>query len=694
MKLKLLFLLLAISLAGFAQPYSSNRIAVSNGTIIPLTIDGKFNEPVWTVAGYNPSANTFPHRIFNNLPYVAVDSSLFKDVYVTFGTLWDKDYLYIGVAVDDPRLADILANNPDFPFNTNAGKISIYYSTKPVGSRSQCDDPTAENCSPSKLGLPDFKDFECELNFDFQKVARTLKPGGNGFSSNYGTTWSDTSYTAYIVPTSKGYNLEIALKWNTLNRGYIDPLTFQYTDAGKAPQAGVDMGFDIAYNAYSITGVRQARLMWNQCCTNTNWSMSYYYGTMSLTGVGTPPPPPNAIALSPNPLNISNGQPAFLTATPSPSGADSRVKYSAINPAGGAVIKIGDDGSVIPLKNGTATVLGTAFKAPTVTGTAIVNVTGMASPASVTVFGNDINVTTANWASTTFTATVSPSNAAQDVIWSVMNPGNLSLAIINSVTGVLTSLSNGNGSVTVLGTSLADFSVIGIKVVQINTPVLLASCLVTITSFQGLSPCRGLNDATIAGFSLNNPVSFRMIYGGPNTTLTGIVPPEFVKYSFSKAPSNLVVSGNYNESQGTYDIFSTLNTSNSPVTLTGEFIYNPEIKTYLELRVNNSATTTSGACISIPPRIDVAPCQEGEVKSGIDFNKNILIFPNPAEGEFTIQIIDKNVIDIEVINAFGSPVKQLKNIEKEARISGLPPGFYLVKVNANGKFATAAVIVK
>lgn len=61
--------------------------------------------------------------------------------------------------------------------------------------------------------------------------------------------------------------------------------------------------------------------------------------------------------------------------------------------------------------------------------------------------------------------------------------------------------------------------------------------------------------------------------------------------------------------------------------------------------------------------------------------KDVLIFPNPANNE--IKIYSNSVSEVEIINSIGETVISISN-RNSIDVSGLPVGFYVVKINSDG----------
>ncbi len=75
-----------------------------------------------------------------------------------------------------------------------------------------------------------------------------------------------------------------------------------------------------------------------------------------------------------------------------------------------------------------------------------------------------------------------------------------------------------------------------------------------------------------------------------------------------------------------------------------------------------------------------------------DFNKAIKVFPNPAHGDVTIQIDNKKVNSITILNALGKSIKvnPINAAQKEIKVdvSSLKPGLYFVKFVSGDDYKT------
>lgn len=74
--------------------------------------------------------------------------------------------------------------------------------------------------------------------------------------------------------------------------------------------------------------------------------------------------------------------------------------------------------------------------------------------------------------------------------------------------------------------------------------------------------------------------------------------------------------------------------------------------------------------------------------------ENLIISPNPSNGEFTILL--QNISDvklIEIINVVGSTVHSSNNIQQINYISEIPKGVYWVKISSESKYSLQQIII-
>ncbi len=228
-----------------AQTAASSGIACQSPTIVE---DGIFSEPAWQ-GPWTAAKKT-------------VDGST-TGTSAQFRTLWDDQYLYVGVTV----IKNGLFNDSAETYNNDS--VEVFLNTDDV--------PTATN-------VPD--DFGFLFGWNNPVVSERLgRITGVLFS------------TATI---SNGYTLEAAIPWATLS---------------VSPSAGMTLGFDLAVNEGDAAGCRAGELIWNGTLFDTVDPRNF--GVLTLAACTIPPELTSPI-VSPNPFTpgmVPNDQAHFnLTA--------------------------------------------------------------------------------------------------------------------------------------------------------------------------------------------------------------------------------------------------------------------------------------------------------------------------------------------------------------------------------------------
>ena len=220
-----------------------------------MIIDGKLDEKHWQLMSKVKNINPFT-------PY----SGPINDV--TFGTLWNEKYFYVGVKVIDGTL------------NHKTGyKGGSYYPQ-------YLDDAVELFINPNKghnLGRAmQFVQAYNEIN---------LYPAN---AKNNGVLVKQTIITG-------GYSVEFAIPWDYF---------FPPEDRPGNPEKifiGKRIGFDVSNDDDDAgQGTRQYQLVWNNKCDNNNYLENFKYGTVVLSGES----PVDIIA-----QENSIAGPAFLCAT-------------------------------------------------------------------------------------------------------------------------------------------------------------------------------------------------------------------------------------------------------------------------------------------------------------------------------------------------------------------------------------------
>ncbi|MDX2191058.1 MAG: sugar-binding protein [Bacteroidota bacterium] len=202
-----------------------------------VKVDGALDEKQWTlnktITHLNPDVNSNSTEINNK---------------VSFGSLWDSTYLYIGVKVIDYSLVHKKYIPPfgNYPPYLDDG-IEIFL------------DPLYERCR-----------FLCGSYYQF-----TL-------AYNDTLLYKSKSIKGKILIAQKtldsGYTMEFAIPWAGL---YTDFFGRQ----SKFPQIGDLIAFDMANNDADTKGsTRDYQSIWNNFCNNDNYKSSKNYGRMILGG--------------------------------------------------------------------------------------------------------------------------------------------------------------------------------------------------------------------------------------------------------------------------------------------------------------------------------------------------------------------------------------------------------------------------
>jgi hypothetical protein len=205
------------------NPIPPAQTAVATGIACEATTmveDGIFSEPAWQ-GSWTAATKT-------------VDGST-SGTSAQFRTLWDNEYLYVGVTV----IKSGLFNNSAEIYNNDS--VEVFLNTS--------DTLTATN-------QPD--DFAFLFGWNNPVVSERLgRVSGVLFS------------TAAI---SNGYTLEAAIPWATLSI---------------PPSAGTTLGFDLAVNEGDASGCRAGELIWNGGFFDTVDSRTF--GLLALAACSVPP---------------------------------------------------------------------------------------------------------------------------------------------------------------------------------------------------------------------------------------------------------------------------------------------------------------------------------------------------------------------------------------------------------------------
>jgi len=176
----------------------------------PVTLDGKLNEADWLLA--------------NNITKCVIGTC---NNTATFGVLWDKTYLYVGVKVLDGSLR----NDSGYVWDDDSVEVYI--------------DPTHNH-------------------------ATTYDTLDRQFIKGYG----DSSLF------SKGSAAGVLHAWAPIPGGYTVELAIPWTNLGVTPTVGRTIGFDVGYNDDDNGGGRDGQAMWKG--TANNWQDTSAFGHATL----------------------------------------------------------------------------------------------------------------------------------------------------------------------------------------------------------------------------------------------------------------------------------------------------------------------------------------------------------------------------------------------------------------------------
>ncbi|WP_138752240.1 sugar-binding protein [Paenibacillus sinopodophylli] len=185
-----------------------------NKTLASVTIDGMLNEAVWTMT------KTLSKTTYGTPNHTA-----------DYGVLWDNEYLYVGVKVNDSQLhndsaAVYLDDSIEIYIDANHNKGTTYDSFDRQFIKGWNDSTLYEQ---------------------------------NGLSTGVNHAWA-------AIPD--GYSVELAIPWSSL---------------GIVPTAGMSIGFDVAVNDDDNGGDRDGQLMW--AGTGSNGTDTSMFGDLELSSV-------------------------------------------------------------------------------------------------------------------------------------------------------------------------------------------------------------------------------------------------------------------------------------------------------------------------------------------------------------------------------------------------------------------------
>lgn len=233
------FLIIASTFTMRAKAQSPTRkTIVSDKVTSQITIDGNLNESSWNLK--NSLNNQIDITNANCDGTISPGSNNNK---VTFDAQWDDEYLYVGVKVLDDVLVPSDGNS-DFRDGVN-----LYLAM---------DNQRTTNCPANWPRAYGSNDYQITYNY------------GGGITSPQAMELAVSEFKKLDIPG--GYSLELKLSWMELD-----------FFSGLSVSEGRTIGFDISNEDSDEIGKSwQGQLMWNQCCTNRNWTENLNFGDLEL----------------------------------------------------------------------------------------------------------------------------------------------------------------------------------------------------------------------------------------------------------------------------------------------------------------------------------------------------------------------------------------------------------------------------
>ncbi|MBD2844879.1 Ig-like domain-containing protein [Paenibacillus sp. IB182496] len=192
-------------------------------TLQPLVVDGALDESVWSL---DRTARK---------PVLGVNGNT-----VNFGTLWDDDYLYVGVEVYD----DQLWNDSTDAYDDDSVEVFI-------------------DADHNHGSTYDVHDWHFRKGYNDSSLYERLNERAG------------VKHAAAAIPG--GYAVELAIPWINL---------------GLEAAPGLDFGFDLAVNDDDDGGAREGQLVWNGIADNYQNTVAFGDAQLLADTVGTAPPTP------------------------------------------------------------------------------------------------------------------------------------------------------------------------------------------------------------------------------------------------------------------------------------------------------------------------------------------------------------------------------------------------------------------
>lgn len=723
-------------------------------------LDGEFNETAWTagdVTGtnvYSTGTNVFlPNNASNNVDQkinvncsdntsacVAAPSSSLYTAEVSLAVRFDLDYLYLGFIVKDPTSLAALNSAG------TSGALGPYYSGMEVYINS---DVTQSSLLPPEKNWPRGynNSVDAQIALNAKNLAATFLSGKNGLVVAGGMTFGSSDVEGVMKVTSDGYNMEVRISWLSINQSFIDGLTGAYTDATKAPKAGRTFGVDFGINIpdpNASLNKRQAVKMWNQCCSNRNWTESKNFGRITLAGnVPLATTTSTVTIIGPETVSSTNLLKYFSQSLPE--GASNKVQWSIIDPSvagGNLTALISETGEFTPISNGVVTIVAKSLNPLNdqnnlPKGYKVVTISNIITATDLTIIqGGSINADkmfgTSNFLGSVKNG-VSIIGVPQKVKWKLItDPADaFPPAAIDEITGVLqaTCLYSEAKAVTVMGISLNNPAVSTTKKVFVECPAALTSDLVTIDAANFKVSCTTPTKTSLVGFdravagknitNIYSTIKYPRI--DPNsdplkpfqilTTVSGVFRDSVENVSISTTLFPLSVSGTTaavkltaDGAGGNHVINFKQNTG--LVTLTGSYLYYPALKQYLVANINSigdvdckcncpdptdelEIRTILKPCGPLLGTDDPANtyCTVTGISSFSDHGQ-LSIYPNPSSSEVTIKVADGSSLQNATLTVqeatgtlvYSNNISLIGGTDALLNVNHLPSGIYTLSL--------------
>jgi hypothetical protein len=646
------------------QPNMGNQLSITGIAGTYVFGESEFQEPpFWNYRqrlinkiNINDNGTDSP-----NMPPIAPNNNLYNTT-CEFVIQANFEYLYIIVKVTDPNVVGLET--------VSGAGIELYFNN---------DSVRTESLTPAgNSTLNPIRDARIIINYQGEGMRfPTLQ---NGLSvTGIPLTNNDIDCTINSAPF--GYYLITKIRVNALLGEYINTVTGSFNNPYRQIFYANRLGFDIANNISNGTQ-RVAQTMWNQCCYNTNYKQSAYYGYIIFNICYVVGLRPYEIGVKlqevePNKKYRLSYKEYYQNLCKS---IDYTLQYKIIGSrdrsflVGGSFLKPTDSlwrvstyYDLEGLKNDVITIIGYSHD---LRDTITVTFSGISEPQSM-VINSSPSTLDAPFETAQFSASISPLAAYQKVTWSLVSTN---LAVINSVTGLLTATSLGDGVVTVIGMSVIDSTVWSSYELKINACKKLTDFMISVPVYS--TPClTSNNEVSLVGYNIGDELTITglMNYETTEGLKHKTIPDDFITYSATPSQASSV-----NISKNSIKI----NSNYSSVTLLGTYMNGYQKK--FVLRQISSGT------LSCSQTFNIDTLNTCNAITGIEQKNNpipISIFPNPSTGIFNIISNSHSPIEVSVFNILGTEIMQPQSFinHTEINLSAFTKGMYIIKTQtANG----------